>query len=147
MTNEILVNFIVFLHVVWILFILAGFFWTVAAFFVHKKFFDYFRFRTFHLAGVLLVVFLSRSGLYCPLTAVEIYLRQFVGSAYSSGFILHHLQRWLNPEMASTVIEIGTFAVFLGTLAAYLFRTPRRAVEWFRRTFSREQRAGWVKER
>ena len=54
-------------HALWVVFMLAGFFWTVLAFFIHCRFFDFFWFRTLHTLGILLVWLFPLLGKYCRL--------------------------------------------------------------------------------
>lgn len=127
MPKEYLIQLVVIFHFIWILFVLTGFCWTIVAFLVHRQFLDCFWFRTIHLAGVVLVALLPRFGGRCPLTTLEIYLRAYIGSAFSEGFILHYLRELGSKEVGPNVIEIATFVIFIGTLAAYLYRPPKRA--------------------
>lgn len=112
---------------------LTGFFWTVLAFFTHRRFFDFFWFRTLHAAGILLVSLFPLLGRYCPLTIWENYLRQKSGSAYEGGFILHYLEKLIYPDIDPVVIRIGTFVVAFVSIAAYILRPPERTKLWFKR--------------
>jgi hypothetical protein len=132
MPKEYLIQLVVIAHIIWVLFVLIGFLWTVIAILVHRRFLDYFWVRTIHLVGVILVALLPRFGGRCPLTTLEIYLRTCSGSNYSEGFILHYVREWGSKEVGPNVIEIATFIIFLGTLAAYLYRPPKRAEKWFK---------------
>ena len=139
MADRFLADLVMVVHAGWILFVLLGFFWTLAAFLIHRRFFDYFWFRTLHLTGVALVTLLPLLGLYCPLTAIEFDLR-FNADSSTGGFILHYLQKWGNPDLASFIIfflQAITLAIFFVTLAAYLFRPPGRVRKWFRRALGR----------
>lgn len=124
------------LHFLWVLFMLAGFFWTLAAFFVHRRFFDYFWFRTLHAAGILFVSLYAVLDQYCPLTIFENYFRQKSGRAYSGGFISHYVEKLVYPDVNPIFIKIGTFTVVIVTIGAYLILPPRRVKDWAARIFN-----------
>jgi hypothetical protein len=112
---------------------LTGFFWTVLAFFVHRRFFDSFWFRTLHLLGILLVSLFPLLGKYCPLTIWENIFRERTGGGYEGGFLLHFIEKFIYPEVDPLAIRIGTFFVAFVSIAAYLLRPPGRVKLWFKK--------------
>jgi hypothetical protein len=124
---------ITFFHALWVVFMLAGFFWTVLAFFIHRRFFNFFWFRTLHTLGILLVSLFPLLGEYCPLTIWENFFRQKSGSAYAGGFMLHYLEKFIYPDIEPVVIRIGTFLVAFVSIAVYILRSPERTKRWFKR--------------
>jgi len=136
MPEKLLADLIMVAHAGWVLFVLLGFLWTLAAFFIHRRFFGWFWFRTVHLAGIASAALLPLLGLYCPLTALEFDLRLDAGTSAAGGFIVHYLQKWGNQDLAALIIyslQGITLAMFLATLAAYIFRPPERVRSFFRR--------------
>ena len=138
MENGSWTNLIRWAHIAWIGFVLAGFFWTWAAFLFHQRFFNYFWLRTVHLTGVVLVTLLPLVGLYCPLTYLEFSMRFDLDNSPASGFILYYLQKLMGDTAhLAFFIRTATWIIFFTTLAAYLFRPPERAERWFRLAFAR----------
>ncbi|MCI0329830.1 MAG: DUF2784 domain-containing protein [candidate division Zixibacteria bacterium] len=133
MTERFLGLAITIFHTLWVVFMLTGFFWTLLAFFFHKRFFDFFWFRTLHAAGILLVSLFPLLGRYCPLTIWENLLRQKSGSGYEGGFILHYLEKFIYPDIDPSAIRIGTFVVAFVSIAAYILRPPERTKSWFKK--------------
>lgn len=65
------------------------------------------RFRALHLAAIVVVAAESWGGVVCPLTTLEMHLRERAGDAtYSGAFVAHWLERvlyWRAPPWAFTV--------------------------------------------
>ncbi len=134
MSAQSLVTWITVVHFLWVLFMLAGFFWTVLAFFVHRRFFDFFYFRTLHALGILLVSLFPLLGKYCPLTIWENFFRQQGGAGYEGGFLLHYIEQFIYPEVDPLAIRIGTFLVAFVSIAVYVLRPPEKIKGWFRKS-------------
>ncbi len=133
MSDQLLVTPITIIHFLWVLFMLAGFFWTVLAFFVHRRFFDFFWFRTLHALGILLVSLFPLLGKYCPLTIWENFFRQRGGAGYEGGFIHHYLEKFIYPDIDPVAIRVGTFVVAFVSIAVYFLRPPERTKKWFKK--------------
>jgi len=133
MTDQLLAILITTLHFLWVVFMLTGFFWTIPAFFKHRRFFDFFWFRTLHALGILLVSLFPLLGRYCPLTIWENFFRQRSGAAYEGGFILHYLEKFIYPDLDPVLIRIGTFIVALVSIGVYIHRPPERTKKWFKK--------------
>jgi hypothetical protein len=133
--NEFLANAVAVIHLLWVFYTVLVFLWTLAAFFIHRQFLNWFWFRTIHLVDVILIVLLPRFGMACPLSTAEIYLRLHTDSAFMEGFLLHYLRKFLHEGIGPAFIEVSTLVMFLGTLAAYLYRPPKRAERWFEGVF------------
>ncbi|HXF49934.1 MAG TPA: DUF2784 family protein [Verrucomicrobiae bacterium] len=131
--NEFLANQIATVHISWVLYTVLVFIWTVAAFFVHRQFLDWFQFRTVHLVSVILIALLPRFGMNCPLSIAEFYLRMGTDSAFVEGFALHYLRKFIHEGIGPAFVDGFTLAMYLGTLAAYLYRPPKRTAAWFNR--------------
>jgi len=123
-----LANLTAMIHVAYILFVLAGqgliligwargWHWTRARIF-----------RMLHLAAIGFVVIETLSGIFCPLTLLENYLRARSGDAlYSSSFIGYWVD-WLiyynAPEWVFALVYSVFFIVVVVTFIVY---PPRRA--------------------
>lgn len=84
-------------------------------------------FRGAHLAAIAVVVAESWIGLVCPLTALEVWLREKAGAAtYAGGFIEHWLQRLLYYDAPSWVFTLAYTLFGLAVLAAWWRFPPRR---------------------
>lgn len=127
MLTEFWPNLIAFIHIAWVLFTVAVFMCTYIAVLVRAKFLDWFWFRTIHLIFVLLITLLPRFGMSCPLSTIEHHLRMQSGSAFIEGFALHYLQKFIYEGIEQAFVDTFTLLMYLGTLAAYLYRPPRRA--------------------
>jgi hypothetical protein len=144
MDSEFLADVVRLLHVAWIGFVLTGFFWTLAAFLFHRRFFDYFWFRTVHLLAAVSATLLPILGLYCPLTFLEFSLRVDLDTFPTGGFILYYLGKLLgNPAGLALFIRAATWTILLTTLAVYLLRPPERVRQWFHRNLPRLQRTNF----
>jgi hypothetical protein len=133
MSDQFWVTLITIVHFLWVIFMLAGFFWTVLAFFVHRRFFDSFWFRTLHLLGILLVSLFPLLGKYCPLTIWENIFREQGDAAYEGGFIHHYLEKFIYPDVDPVAIRVGTFLVAFVSIAAYILRPPEKMKRLLRR--------------
>ncbi|HXF49435.1 MAG TPA: DUF2784 family protein [Verrucomicrobiae bacterium] len=145
MDSTALADYVRLLHAGWVGFVLLGFFWTLSAFFFHRRFFDYFWFRTVHLLAAVSATLLPILGLYCPLTFLEFSLRVDLDTFPTGGFILYYLGKLLgNPAGLALFVRLATWTIFLTTVAAYFLRPPERAERWFERVFSsrRKPRTG-----
>jgi Protein of Unknown function (DUF2784) len=82
-----------------------------------------------HLPAVLWVVLLEFNGWYCPLTPLEVTLRQAAGDAgYAGGFVEHYVLAALYPEGLShdmqTMLGAAVIAINLAGYA-WLWRRSR----------------------
>ena len=133
MLYKILADIIVTLHLIWVLFMLAGFILTLSGFF-WKKFFDRWVFRTFHLLGILLVSMLTVMGKYCPLTIWENMLRlKYEPSlTYPESFIIHYVKKLVYPEVNPLAIQIPTICIAFITLLVFIIKPPEKIIKLWR---------------
>lgn len=133
MAYQFLADLMVAIHFCWILFMLTGFVFTLAAF-SHGKIFDWWLFRTIHLFGILYVGLLAALGKYCPLTQLEndFRIRHDPDLAYHGSFIIHHLEKIVYPDVPPRIIIIPTMLIALFTLVVYTVRPPARIRNWLR---------------
>ncbi|HEX7013332.1 MAG TPA: DUF2784 domain-containing protein [Steroidobacteraceae bacterium] len=74
-----------------------------------------------HLPTVLWGAYIELSGRVCPLTPLEVRLRQLGGEAgYEGGFIDHYITAWLYPSGLTRGMQIGlAVGVFVVNAALY----------------------------
>jgi len=83
-------------------------------------------FRVLHLAGIGLVVAQAWLGVICPLTTLEMYLREKAGeSTYSDTFIAHWLQRLLYYEAPAWVFAVAYTLFGSAVVAGWVKFRPR----------------------
>jgi hypothetical protein len=115
-------NAIVLLHLGYVIFVVAGglfvFRWPWIA--------------LLHLPAVVWGVLLELNGWLCPLTPLELWLREMGGEAgYSSGFIEHYILPVLYPDELNRTMQIviGCFVITIN-IALYgrlLWRLEKRS--------------------
>lgn len=107
---------VVALHLLWIVFLIAG-----AAGGVRWPWVKW-----THLAALVFSVLLQAFGWVCPLTHLEAWLRAAGGAApYEGTFIRHYLELLVYASLPPTAILLGTLLVIAISLWAY-FRPRRR---------------------
>jgi len=113
-------------HVAFVIFIVVGLLLIVCGGFRGWKWIRNPWFRALHLAGIGLVVVQSWLGLDCPLTTLEMSLRERAGDAtYNTTFIAHWLQKCLYYEAPQWVFVVGYTVFGLVVVASWLRFRPR----------------------
>ncbi len=107
--SSVLANFIVVIHVTWIVFLVFGAYWGI-------------RYRSvmaLHGASLVFAVFHQVVGWSCPLTRLEILLRQYDRfiSAYQGSFIAHYTRMLVPVDIRPPLM----FALTLVLVAVNLF--------------------------
>ncbi len=93
---RLLADIILMAHVAFVLFVVLGLFLILYGGLRGWKWIRNPWFRSAHLAGIGLVVLQSWLGIICPLTTLEMYLRESAGDeTYGGTFIAHWLHRIL----------------------------------------------------
>ena len=100
MRFTIFADIVVFIHFLWILFLITGAYWAA-------------RHRTvmaFHAGGLLFAVIMQIFGWYCPLTHIEVWLRQKHDSAlsYPGSFIAHYTEKLVYFQVTGRMIFVLT---------------------------------------
>ncbi len=81
-------------------------------------------FRLTHLAGIMIVVFQAWLGIYCPLTILEMWLRQQAHSAsYQESFIQFWVQRLLYYDVPLWAFAVA-YTIFGALAVMCWFRFP-----------------------
>lgn len=125
MVYKILITIVLLLHLLWILFILYGFFFTLIGVFFKKELLKNFWLRTTHLIGIIFVATLTALDKYCPLTLVEIKLRQKINSDFNmDSFIIYYLEKLIYPEINPNFIIILTYIIAILSLVFYIILPP-----------------------
>lgn len=117
MLYGILADMAVVMHLLWIIFLLTGACWG-------RKFF---RVKLVHVAGLGFALVSQVFGWYCPLTHLEVWLRELHGQAsYSGSFIAYYAGKMIYIEVTPFVIFILTIALILINAAVYVRASRRR---------------------
>ncbi len=134
MIYRLLADFLVALHLLWILFMLAGVVLILWGILFKRKILDWFWFRTLHLAGIIYVGALSIQGKLCPLTIWENQLRAKSDPAgtYTGSFIIHHIEKIVYPEVDPVLLKMATISLGVFTILAYLVLPPARVKRLFK---------------
>lgn len=87
-----------------------------------------------HLPAALWGAYVELSGRICPLTPLEVSLRERgSGGGYSGGFIEHYVQAWIYPEGLTREVQIAlgvTLFVMNTLIYVWVFHGSKR---WARR--------------
>ncbi len=112
-----LADAVVFFHFLWILFLIFGF-----AFGRKSK-----KIKLFHIGGLFFAIFIQAFDFYCPLTYLEVFLRQKHDpqGVYAGSFIIYYLEKLIYMEVSRVVIVIVTFLVFGVNMFLYFWPIGR----------------------
>jgi len=118
MLYKIFADIVVFLHFLWILFLVFGAVWGVRSKNV----------KIFHLFGLFFAILIQVFEWYCPLTYVEFWLRSKhdPALAYTGSFIIHYVEKTVYLEVSHSLIFI--FTIFLCVFNAWYYL---RKTKWF----------------
>lgn len=126
MIFQLLANTVLVLHAAFVMFVIAGLLLIVTGGVLKWAWVRNWWFRLSHLAAIGYVVAESWLGVDCPLTTLELWLRQQVGQvAYNGDFIAFWLRKILFFQAPPWVFTAcyTTFATLV--LASWLFFPPR----------------------
>ena len=149
MNYKILADLIVIMHFLWIIFMIAGFLFTVYFVLFNKKFvsasaaleasvppasgpadkkFIISIMRIIHLAGIIYVGALTLLEKHCPLTLIEYNLKQRAHSIspvdYHGSFIAEWVEKLVYPDVHPLIIEIPTIIIAVSTLILFIVFPP-----------------------
>lgn len=83
-------------------------------------------FRILHMAGIGLVVVQTWLGVLCPLTALEMHLREKAGEAtYAGDFIAHWFQKLLYYDAPPWVFNASYTVFGLAVIGSWIWVRPR----------------------
>ncbi len=111
-----LADSVVLLHFLWIVFLIFG---ALAGYYLRWV-------KYLHLGSLVFSLLLQGFGWICPLTILEVWLRQqqTPGGGYRGGFIQHYVEKIVYLDVPAWVILVGTLVVVAITVWVYL--RPRK---------------------
>jgi hypothetical protein len=109
-----LADAVVFVHFLWIVFLVFGAMWGRRRRVV----------RYLHIGGLAFAVTIQIFGWFCPLTHVEVWLRRKVdpGASLGGSFIRHYVERLVYIELSWAAIFGLTIVLVAANLFIYLRR-------------------------
>jgi hypothetical protein len=116
MVYELLADAVVFVHFLWILFLISGAVWGVR----HRAI------KVVHVGGLFFAFVINVFGLYCPLTDLETWLRAegSPSGAYGGSFIAHYLEKLIYLDVPEYIIALMSVALCAFNAWVYLRRRP-----------------------
>ena len=114
-------DFVILLHLLWIIFIIFGILLAL----------KYFKISFIHMAGLVFTLVLNLGGWYCPLTYLENYLHGLYDPQlpYAGSFITKNLQKLIYLDLDEVYLRIGAIAWVGLNMAGYAQLLRRR---WWR---------------
>lgn len=111
-------DFVILLHLLWIIFILFGFLLAL----------KYFKVTYIHMAGLVFTLVLNLGGWYCPLTYLENYLHSFCDPRllYGGSFITNNLRKLIYLDLDEVYLRMGAIAWVGLNLGGYALRLRKR---------------------
>jgi hypothetical protein len=118
MVYGVLADIVVVLHLLWILFLITGAYWGRK----HPPV------MIAHAGGLVFAVAMQVFGWYCPLTHLEVWLRekQGMGEAYPGSFIAYYAEKLIYLEVTGKMIFVLTILLVAGNIWIYT-RAYRKA--------------------
>ncbi len=103
MRYQVLADIVVFAHLLWILFLIVGAYWGRK----HRAL------MTVHGAGLAFAIVSQAFGWYCPLTYLEVWLRerQHASQSYPGSFIAHYAEKLVYIDVSPAVVFALTVAL------------------------------------
>lgn len=106
----ILADTVVFIHLLWILFLVMGAYWG-------RK---YVPAMVLHIGGLAFAGAMQVFGWFCPLTHLEVWLRERgPGGAYPGSFIAHYAEKLVYVDVTGTIISVLTVILIVANGLAY----------------------------
>jgi hypothetical protein len=111
MLYKLAADFVVLIHFLWIVFLIFGAF-------PGRK---YRIITIFHVAGLVFSVIMQIFGWYCPLTHLEIWLRQKHDPmlAYKGSYIIHYVEKIVYLQLSPVIIFVLTVILIGVTIYIY----------------------------
>jgi hypothetical protein len=118
MAYILLSNFVILLHLLWIIFIIFGL--LVAL--------KYYKISFIHIAGLVFTLVLNLGGWYCPLTYLENYLHGLYDPQFpcSGSFITNILQKLIYLEVDEVYLRLGAITWVGLNIAGYMLLLWRK---------------------
>ena len=126
-TWQLLANAVLIVHVGIVLFIIGGLVLTLAGALARWRWVRNFWFRALHLAGIGYIAMEAWLGIVCPLTTLELWLRERAGQAvYEGDFVAHWLRQLMFYEAPPWVFIAAYSAFGLLVLLGWWMAPPAR---------------------
>ena len=111
MVFSLLADGVVFIHLLWIVFLILGAIPGVR----------YGTVKILHFSGLGFAVLIQVIGVYCPLTYIEVWLRMRSDpvSSYSGSFLSHYIERIVYLEVSRSAIFIATVLLIVFNIVIY----------------------------
>lgn len=112
MSFKILADIVVFIHFLWILFLIFGAFLGTR----------YRPIKILHISGFAFAVISQIFGWHCPLTYLEVWLRERHNPvlSYTGSFIIHYLEKMIHIEISRWIVLALTILICGFTVRVYL---------------------------
>ena len=128
-----LANGVLIAHVGIVLFIVGGLVLTLAGSVARWRWVRNFWFRALHMAGIAYIAMEAWLGIVCPLTTLELWLRERAGQAvYEGDFIAHWLRQLMFYEAPAWVFIAAYSGFGLLVVLGWLLAPPLWP-HWLRR--------------
>ncbi len=110
-------DLVVLVHFLWILFLICGAF-------IGRR---YRLVKIFHMAGLGFAVIMQIYGWYCPLTHLEMWLRQKHDPSltYSGSFIIHYIEKVIYIQLSPGIIFVLTLIMIVASGFVYFRRNEK----------------------
>lgn len=117
MFYKILADIVVLTHFLWIVFL------TFGAFLGRK----YKGVKIFHIAGIGFAILIQIFGWYCPLTHIEVWLREMhdPSQSYQGSFIINYVEKLVYIQLPGKTIFIATIFLILMSAWIYLHKSKK----------------------
>ena len=123
----ILADTVLVLHFLFALFLVAGLILVIAGHFRQWEWVKNPWFRWAHIAGTVVVAVQAWIGMICPVTGLEMWLREQAGGAtYQGSFIAHWVGELLYYNLPAWVFILAYSVFAAGVVAAWICVRPDR---------------------
>ena len=114
-------DFVVMIHLAWILFLIFGA--LIGRYVAWVK--------RLHIGGLAFSVLLQVFSWYCPLTYLEVWLRDRhdPSLSYTGSFIAYYAERLVYLEVSREVVFVMTGLLIAFSVFLYLFRKPKSVIK------------------
>lgn len=118
-------DLVLYLHIAFVVVVIAGLVLILIGGFVNWAWVRNGWFRLAHLGAIGIVVLQSWLGMICPLTTLEMWLRERAGDAvYPGAFVAHWVQRILYYDLPAWVFALGYTAFAVLVVASWYWVRP-----------------------
>jgi len=111
MVYKVLADIVVFVHFLWILFLIFGVFWGIR----NQKV------KVIHIFALAFAIIIQAFNWYCPLTHLEAWMRAKHDPtlSYTGSFITHYVEKIVYIELPPSLIFV--LSIVLGGISSWLY--------------------------